>query len=141
MTITISPITPDFAAEIGDVDLTRPVADADFAAIASAFWKYAVLIFPNQDISQQQQLAAHFGLLPPVLESWLHTLNYVRNTCAHHARLWNRELPIRPKVPDQKHQPDWHVPAPPANDRVYVVLLLLRHLQRLVAPQSHWVAR
>lgn len=90
---------------------------------------------------EQQSLAIQFGLLPPVLESWLHTLNYVRNTCAHHARLWNRELPIRPKVPDQKHQPDWHNPAAPANDRVYVVLLLLRHLQKIVAPQSHWTDR
>jgi alpha-ketoglutarate-dependent 2,4-dichlorophenoxyacetate dioxygenase len=57
MPITISPITPAFAAEVYDVDLTRPVPDADFAAIASAFWKYAVLIFPEQVITQQQQLA------------------------------------------------------------------------------------
>jgi alpha-ketoglutarate-dependent 2,4-dichlorophenoxyacetate dioxygenase len=53
----VSPITPHFAAEIFDVDLTRPIPDADFAAIAAAFWRYAVLIFPQQDISQQQQLA------------------------------------------------------------------------------------
>lgn len=90
---------------------------------------------------EQQQLAAPFGILPPVLESWLHTLNYVRNACAHHARLWNRELPIRPKVPDQKHQPDWHQPVAPSNDRVYVVLLLLRHFLRHVAPQSRWTGR
>jgi alpha-ketoglutarate-dependent 2,4-dichlorophenoxyacetate dioxygenase len=57
MSVTISPITPDFAAEVFDVDLTRRVPDADFAAIAAAFWKYSVLIFPQQDITQQQQLA------------------------------------------------------------------------------------
>ena len=57
MRITVSPITPEFAAEVYDVDLAQPVADADFAAIANAFWKYSVLIFPEQKISQQQQLA------------------------------------------------------------------------------------
>ena len=57
MSITISPITPHFAAEIGDVDLTQPIPDTDFSAIANAFWKYSVLVFPDQDISQQQQLA------------------------------------------------------------------------------------
>ncbi len=57
MSITVSSVTPDFAAEIYDVDLAAPLADADFAAIASAFWQYAVLIFPEQNISQQQQLA------------------------------------------------------------------------------------
>lgn len=57
MPIAISPITPDFVAEIGDVDLAQPLSTADFSAIANAFWKYAVLVFPNQDITQQQQLA------------------------------------------------------------------------------------
>ena len=28
--------------------------------------------------------------------SWLHTLNYVRNICAHHARLWNILMDITP---------------------------------------------
>lgn len=91
--------------------------------------------------TEQQQLAAPFGVLPPVLESWLLALNYIRNACAHHARLWNRELPIRPLVPDQKHQQDWHNPSAPKNDRVYVVLLLLRHLMRDVAPRSQWTNR
>ena len=62
MAITISPITPEFVAEIGDVDLTN-VSDADFEAIREAFWKYAVLIFPDQHLTPQQHLAfsARFG--------------------------------------------------------------------------------
>ncbi len=63
MSITVSAVTPSFVAEIYDVDLTKPVPDADFTAIANAFWQYAVLIFPAQDITQQQQLtfAERFG--------------------------------------------------------------------------------
>jgi alpha-ketoglutarate-dependent 2,4-dichlorophenoxyacetate dioxygenase len=57
MSITISSITADFVAEIYDVDLAQPVADADFAQIQDAFWKYSVLIFPDQKLTQQQQLA------------------------------------------------------------------------------------
>ena len=62
MSITVSPVTPEFVAEIGDVDLTN-VADADFEAIREAFWKYAVLIFPDQHLTPQQHLAfsARFG--------------------------------------------------------------------------------
>jgi abortive infection bacteriophage resistance protein len=29
--------------------------------------------------------------------SWLHSLSYVRNICAHHARLWDIKLAIQPK--------------------------------------------
>ncbi len=57
MGITIVPVTPDFVAEIGDVDLSRPLPDDDFAAIQQAFWKYAVLVFPQQTLTQEQQLA------------------------------------------------------------------------------------
>ncbi|MBX3649853.1 MAG: TauD/TfdA family dioxygenase [Burkholderiales bacterium] len=63
MGITVCPVTPDFAAEVGDVDLSKPLSVADLAAIREAFWKYAVLVFPQQHLDQEQQLAfaAHFG--------------------------------------------------------------------------------
>jgi alpha-ketoglutarate-dependent 2,4-dichlorophenoxyacetate dioxygenase len=62
MTITVSPITPDFAAEIGDADLGRLSAE-DLAAIKSAFWKYSVLVFPDQDLTPEHHLtfASAFG--------------------------------------------------------------------------------
>ena len=65
MTITVQPITPDFAAEVGDVDLGRPLAADDLAAIRAAFTKYAVLVFPDQDFDDESQLdfARHFGPL------------------------------------------------------------------------------
>src|SRR5688572_8853039 len=63
MAITISPITQNFVAEIGDLDLSKPLAAEDVAAVKSAFWKYAVLIFPDQDLTPDQHLAfsLHFG--------------------------------------------------------------------------------
>jgi len=56
MAISIWPATPGFAAEIGDVDLARPLEPADVGAIKQAFWDYAVLIFPAQDLSEQQHI-------------------------------------------------------------------------------------
>ncbi|MCW5605476.1 MAG: TauD/TfdA family dioxygenase [Burkholderiales bacterium] len=57
MSITIYPVTPDFVAEVGDVDLSKPVSDEDMSAIKQAFWKYAVLVFPGQDLTPDHQLA------------------------------------------------------------------------------------
>lgn len=63
--VTIQPITPDFAAEVGDVDLGKPLAADDLAAIRAAFTRYAVLVFPDQDFDDESQLAfaRHFGPL------------------------------------------------------------------------------
>ncbi|MCE3000823.1 MAG: TauD/TfdA family dioxygenase, partial [Betaproteobacteria bacterium] len=57
MPITICPVTPDFVAEIGDVDLSKPLSGEDFAAIQQALWTYAVLVFPQQQLTTDQQLA------------------------------------------------------------------------------------
>ena len=42
-------------------------------------------------------IASYFALPPKTFCSWLHTMNYVRNICAHHSRLWNRDLNIVPE--------------------------------------------
>jgi abortive infection bacteriophage resistance protein len=90
---------------------------------------------------EQQALAQQFRLFPPVLESWLHTLNFIRNACAHHARLWNRELPIRPIIPDQRHHPEWHAPVRFDNSRMFTVLTLLRYLLHTIDPLCDWQQR
>jgi len=65
MAITVCPVTTGFAAEIGDIDLSRPLPVEDLAAIKQAFWDYAVLIFPEQQLSEQQhvEFAKYFGPL------------------------------------------------------------------------------
>ena len=65
MAITVCPVTLSFAAEIGDVDLSRALEPTDLTAIKDAFTTYAVLIFPDQHLSQDQHLdfAKTFGLL------------------------------------------------------------------------------
>jgi len=56
MAITVVPVTPSFAAEIGDVDLSKPLAQEDVAAIKEAFWTYSVVIFPDQYMDTDQHL-------------------------------------------------------------------------------------
>ena len=65
MAITVQPIMSDFAAEVGDVTLDRPLPPHDLAAVRAAFTKYAVLVFPDQELDDERQLAfaRNFGPL------------------------------------------------------------------------------
>lgn len=65
MTITVSPVTENFAAEIYDVDLSESLTPEVVEDIKAAFWRYAVLIFPEQQLSQAEHVrfAEHFGPL------------------------------------------------------------------------------
>ena len=47
----------------------------------------------------RRDIANYFGLSDSVLESWLHSIVYLRNICAHHSRLWNKEMRIQPIIP------------------------------------------
>lgn len=54
----------------------------------------------------QDVVARACGLTAPQLTSWLKALNLVRNTCAHHGRLFNRVHTITPKLPQVSQHPD-----------------------------------
>lgn len=69
------------------------------------------------------------------LADWMHVLTYIRNVCAHHSRLWNRELAIRP---DTSRDPQWSPPVTPRTDRIFYVLLMLRHLLRERGEVNGW---
>ena len=56
MTLVVRQLTPVFGAEITGVDL-RNLDDATFARIEDAFETYSVLIFPEQDLDDDAQIA------------------------------------------------------------------------------------
>ena len=62
--LTTYPVREGFVAEIGDLDLSRPLAEATVAEIRAALSRYAVLIFPEQDLDEAQQLAFAASLGP-----------------------------------------------------------------------------
>ena len=56
MPLTIRKLHPLFAGEVTGVDLTRPLDRDEAQAIEVAMDEYAVLVFPKQDITDEQQL-------------------------------------------------------------------------------------
>lgn len=62
------------------------------------------ILFKNLDEESKIKIANELELPVYVLESWIHNLVYIRNICAHHSRIWNRILAIRPKIPKRKKE-------------------------------------
>ena len=65
MSLTLRKLHPVFAAEVTGIDLTRPVSPDAAAAIEAGMDEYAVLVFPGQPLTDQQQLdfTRNFGEL------------------------------------------------------------------------------
>lgn len=57
MALTIEPIKPTFAARVSGFFIRDGVDDDTFAAIERAFEEYSVLVFPDQPVSDDEQVA------------------------------------------------------------------------------------
>lgn len=94
--------------------------------------------YGNLKLRQDRQaIAKPFGLDERVLVSIAHHLTYVRNICAHHGRLWNKQFTVTMTVPTypaalslaiNKH----------ADRKLYNTLATLNYLMGIVAPGSQW---
>jgi len=85
---------------------------------------------PGKD---KKDIAKLFCLPDKVFASWLHCLVYIRNMCAHHARLWNRQVGIKPLFPRRTHNA-WIDTNGISNRRLYYILSMIIYLLNTVNP-------
>jgi len=85
----------------------------------------------------QKRVSARYALQPRTLGSWIHHLVYVRNLCAHHARLWDREWSIKPDLPAGNA---WAPPSVPGNSRLLASLLIQSSMLRAITPEKPFLS-
>lgn len=86
--------------------------------------------------SLRQEIANYMDTHTTILESWLMTLSYTRNLCAHHARLWNRWFVNPPIIP--KYEPLKKYFLTTTNFKFHVIAYIIQRLLEKVSPKSHW---
>ncbi|MBS3999166.1 MAG: Abi family protein [Desulfobulbaceae bacterium] len=91
-------------------------------------------IFENLKPYDKRLIANKFELPEKVFVSWLHTLIYIRNVCAHHTRLWNRNLTISPKLLNNETN-NWSKEYV-VNNKSYFVVLIIRYILKTINPKS-----
>jgi abortive infection bacteriophage resistance protein len=98
-------------------------------------------LIPSHD---KRSIATFFGLKDSVLSSWLHSIVYLRNICAHHSRLWNKEMRIQPLIPRSSkiqfvNQTTYTSLATglssPINDKTYFILSMVIYLMNSINPK------
>ncbi|PZF79998.1 Abi family protein [Jiangella anatolica] len=77
-----------------------------WAAVEVLDWGGLTYLFGFAPRHVQDEIATACGLRAPQLESWLKTLNLLRNTCAHHGRLFNKVHTLSPRLPAPGLHPD-----------------------------------
>lgn len=96
-------------------------------------------LYSGAPVNVRKKIADELGVPTKVLDSWLLSLNTVRNVCAHHSRLWNKPFGTKPMIPRSDER--WHHPYEVCPDRLFGILTILCSLLRTIAPQSKWRCR
>ena len=90
-----------------------------------------------KDRKYRQIIAKYYGLDEKILSSFLHHLTIVRNTSAHHSRVWNRKftidfsLPNFPKELNEKFNPS-------SKKYIYNTLIMCEYLLNIISEDSNW---
>lgn len=75
---------------------------SDFAIWeAVELWDFGALsqLFAMMKVKDKEKISLKYGVDDwKVFQSWLVSLNYLRNLSAHHSRLWNRNITDQPKL-------------------------------------------
>lgn len=100
--------------ENGDIPFYALVEILSFGTL-SKFYK-------NMKNPDKKQVASAYGIGYTYLESWIESIAYVRNICAHYGRLYNAKLTKTPKLYRQD------IEQGAVNNRIFGVLCCMKHL-------------
>lgn len=92
-------------------------------------------LFEALKISNRKAVAKAFSYDQTVLVSWFHSLNAIRNQCAHHGQLWNTNLAFEPTALNTAPG-DFISPK-----RLYCRMVVIHLLLKQVSPGNTWVDR
>ena len=93
-----------------------------------------------KDRKYRQIIAKYYKKKKKILSSFLHHLTIVRNTSAHHSRVWNRKftidfsLPNFPKELNEKFNPS-------SKKYIYNTLIMCEYLLNIISENSNWRKR
>ena len=87
----------------------------------------------------KKNIARKFGLQVAPFESWLTIVTLTRNSCCHHARVWNKQNTIRPMIPN-RITGNW-ITLPTDTLRIYFDLCIIKYFLNIISPNNDMKAK
>lgn len=105
-------------------------------------WK----LFDILNSDKAKIIAENFGVTDlPTFNSWLQSINVLRNICAHHSRLFNRKFTQVPKLVKDKNQYPWLKywgdEKEVKNDTLFYHLCIIHHMLEACQASKTWNTR
>jgi abortive infection bacteriophage resistance protein len=119
---------------------TDPMPPSWMMLEVSSFGSLSVMYSNLKPGLEKRQIANAFGLADRGFASWLHSIVYLRNVCAHHSRLWNRVMSIQPLIPRKPHF-EWINSNSVENNKTHYILSMLVYLMNRIKYENNVIER
>ena len=111
--------------------------------VAIEIWDFGLLskFYSGIKNSDQRLIASKYGLgHGKIFGTWLRSLNYLRNLCAHHSRVWNRNIIDQPRLPPPGQISDFDNFIGKADliSRSFLLFCVIQFLMKQICPASTW---
>ncbi len=100
----------------------------------------------KNSVKSKDSIAKEFGAVNHTfLPSWLQSIAQIRNFCAHHSRLWNRNLPstvkLLPKPPNPWIVDEANIPKQHEFNKLYVHMCLMKYILNTIIPKNEFTQK
>lgn len=97
-------------------------------------------------VKAKDKIAVDFGAVNHTfLPSWLQSIAQIRNFCAHHSRLWNRNLPstvkLLPNPPNAWIIDVENIPKQHEFSKLYIHLCLMKYMLNTIIPKNEFTQK
>jgi abortive infection bacteriophage resistance protein len=108
-------------------------------------WSFSIVskLYCLMHRNDQASIAKRYTVNPVTFEAWLRSCATLRNSCAHHNRVWNKPLIDQPAVPKTwEARAVQHIAGTRLSQtRVYAVCAILAHVLDVTGGKTAWVER
>lgn len=106
--------------------------------VAIEVWDFGCMsrLYAGMTFLDKMIIAKKYGISAKQFEQWLRSLNFIRNTSAHHSRLWNANI-LEQSAPisfDSK----W---SQLVNHKPFFYFCIMQHMLKIICPRSCWNQR
>lgn len=97
-------------------------------------------------VKAKDEIAKTFGAVNHTyLPSWLQSIAQIRNFCAHHSRLWNRNLPSTVKLLSKPPNPwiveEENIPKQHEFNKLYIHMCLMKYMLNTIIPKNEFTQK
>lgn len=119
------------------LDATLAIDEMKFAENVATLKCCLAQLYRNlADKQAKRNIAKGFNIRQHyTLESWMLAVNVMRNYCAHHARIWNRTMPVMPQMLTRP-MAKWITDVPAIANRPYAILCCIAYWLNSIDAQN-----